>query len=198
MAKIVEPPILLSRILIFVLATGVVVLGAMGYTLLKMIPLERPEVFFLRTPTRSANVIIEPLVPDASNKNALNNYKEGFIREYVIARNTLSTVPGTTRKNWTRITKTWSDTKVFTDFTKTRMYKEFAFGDQTPNISCAVNFSSPTSDKSVLRMNNDTYNVNFTWVCKNITGQITTKTFKIQIRIKSDLDEKTSGTIEYL
>lgn len=198
MAKTVQPPVLMSRILAFVLATSIVVLGALVFTLMKMMPLERPEVFFLYTPTRSANVIIEPLVPNNNNKNAINKYKEGFVREYVIARNTLSVVPGMTRKNWTRIVKPWSANDVFAKMVKTPLYKEFALGDQLPNVSCNVNFSSPNNDKPILKMNNDTYNVKFTWVCKNSGGQTTQKNYKIQIRIKSDLDGKISGTLENL
>lgn len=198
MAKIVEPPILMSRILTFVLATSVVVVLALLVTLWKMIPLERPEVFFLYTPTRSANIIIDPLVPNASNKNALNKYKEGFVREYVIARNTLYANSGMTRKNWLRIIRPWSSTKVYSAFTKTRLYKDFALGEQIPNVSCNVNFSSPTNDEPVLRMNNDTYNVKFTWVCENIGGQTTQKNYTIQIKIQSDLDKKISGTMENL
>lgn len=198
MAKTVEPPVLMSRILAFVLATSVVVLGALVFTLAKMIPLERPEVFFLYTPTRSANVVIAPLVPDSSNKTAINRYKEGFVREYVIARNTLSTAPGITRKNWSRIVHPWSSDKVFANMSKTPLYKEFAFGDKLPKVSCTVDFSSRNNEEPVLRMNNDTYNVQFAWVCKNIGGQTTQKNYKIQIRIKSDLDENVSGTLENL
>lgn len=200
MAKMVEPPVLMSRILTFVLATGVVVLATLVFTLVKMIPLERPEVFFLYTPTRSANVVIEPLVPDSSNKNALNNYKLGFIREYVIARNTLSTTPGITRKNWLRIVKPWSSNKVYSNLVQTRLYKEFALGEQMPTVSCSVNFSSPNNSEPIVKINNDKniYYVNFAWVCKNIGGQTTQKNYKIQIRIKSDLDEKVSGTLENL
>lgn len=198
MAKIVEPPVLMSRLLTFVLATSVVVLAVMVFTLFKMIPLERPEVFFVYTPTRSANVVIEPLVPDSTNKNVLNNYQAGFIREYVIARNTLYTNSNITRKNWSRIVKTWSSNKVFSDFVKTRLYKEFALGEKIPNISCSVNFSSPTNDEPVLRMSNDTYNVKFTWVCENIGGQTTQKNYKIQIKIQSDLDKNMSGTLDNL
>ena len=198
MAKIIEPPILISRILMFMLATSIVVLAVLVFSLIKLIPLERPEVFFLYTPTRSANVIIEPLIPDSGNKNAINNYKAGFIREYVIARNTLSAKSTITRKNWSRIVKPWSSNKVFSDFSKTRLYKEFAFGEQMLNVSCSVNFSSPTNDEPVLRMSNDTYNVKFTWVCENIGGQTTQKNYKIQIKIQSNLDEKSSGTLDYL
>lgn len=198
MAKIVEPPVLMSRILAFVLATSVVVLGCLVFTLMKMMPLERPEVFFLYTPTRSANIVISPLVPDSNNKNAINRYKEGFVREYVIARNTLSTAPGITRKNWSRIAKPWSSNEVFSKMVKTPLYNEFALGDQLPNISCSVNFSSPNNDKPVFNMNNDVYHVTFTWICKNSGGQTTQKNYKIQIRIKSDLDGKISGTLENL
>lgn len=198
MSKTVEPPVLISRILAFVLASSVVVLGAMTFVLMKMIPLERPEVFFLYTPTRSANVVIAPLVPDSNNKTAINRYKEGFVREYVIARNTLSAAPGITRKNWSRIAKPWSSDKVFNKMAETSIYKEFVLDDKLPNVSCTVNFSSQNNDKPVLKMNDDTYNVQFTWICKNIGGQTTQKNYKIQIRIESDLDEKVSGTLENL
>jgi len=196
--KIVEPPVLLSRILTFVLATSVVVACAMVFTLMKMIPLERPEVFFVYTPTRSANVIIDPLIPSADNKNALNRYKDGFIREYVIARNTLSTNAATTRRNWSRIVKPWSSNNVFSKLVKYRLYKDFALGAQMPTISCSVNFSSPNNEDPVLRMSEDTYNVKFTWICENIGGQTTQKNYKIQIKIQSELDKKTSGTLEIL
>ena len=198
MTKIVEPPVLLSRILTFVLATSVVVACAMVFTLTKMIPLERPEVFFVYTPTRSANVIIDPLIPSAENKDALNRYKDGFIREYVIARNTLSKNVSTTRKNWSRIVKPWSSNGVFSKFVRYRLYKDFALGAQMPTISCSVNFSSPNNEDPVLRIANDTYNVNFTWICENIGGQTTQKNYKIQIKIQSELDKKTSGTLEIL
>ncbi len=199
MAKIVEPPVLLSRILTFVLATSVVVLCTLAFTLIKMIPLERPEVFFLRTPTRSTNVVIRPIVPDSSNKEAIDLYQRGFIRTYVIARNTLSKTPGTTRKNWSRIVKPWSSNKVFSALTGTKLYTEFADGEHLPDITCSVNFTSSDNDKPILRMSNDnTYLVKFAWVCENIGGQTTQKNYKIQIKIKSDLDEKTSGTLDYL
>ena len=100
MAKIIEPPILMSRILTFVLAASVVVLGALAFVLVKMIPLERPEVFFLVNATRSVNVVIEPFNPDTS---AAINYEKGFVREYVIARNTLDVNPTITKNNWKNI-----------------------------------------------------------------------------------------------
>ena len=195
MQKVVEPQVLLSRILTFVLATSVVVLGAMVFTLMKMRPLERPEVFFLYTPTRSVNVVIDPLVPNADNQNSVYAYQRGFIREYVIARNTLSNNPAITRKNWSRIVQSWSSKDIYSKFTKTRLYNDFTLGEQRPTVSCSVNFNN---NDPVLRMSKDTYHVNFTWICENIGGQTTQKNYTIQIKIQSDLDEKTSVTLGYL
>ena len=198
MAKIVEPPVLMSRILTFVLAASVVVLCSLGFTLMKMIPLERPEVFFLYTPTLATNVTIKPLVPDASNKNVIDAYQKGFVRQYMIARNTLETTPGATRSNWIQIVQPWSSNKVFDKLSKTRLYTEFAFGEKMPTVTCRVNFASPNNDEPVLRMTSGTYQVKFTWICENISGQTKQKDYIIQVKIKSDLDKNTSGTLGYL
>lgn len=201
-AKIVEPPILMSRIMTFVLATSLVVLGALVFTLVKMVPLERPEVFFLLNNTSSVNTVIEPLVPDAKNKEAIANYEQGFIREYVIVRNTLYPNAALTKKNWTTITKTWSSDKVYSALTKTDLYNEYAFSDKPPRLDCVVDFSNINNEQAVLKTgSNSKYNeyiVNFTWVCKNIGGQTTQKNYKIRIRIQSVLDEKASNTLENL
>ena len=189
-----EPPVLLSRALMFVLASSVVVLAALSITLIKMIPLERPEVFFLLTPTRSTNLTIEPMSPNVYNETTIENYKEGFIREYVIARNTI--VNGTnsyiTKDNWIKIVKPWSGAKVYDDFTDTKIYRQYLFNEQSPAKSCDVYFSNTNSDKAILNMGNDLYNVKFYWVCKNISGQTEQNFYKIKIRIQSELEKKTS------
>lgn len=199
MAKIMKPPVLMSRILTFVLAASIVVLAALVFVLAKMIPLERPEVFFLLAPTRVNNLTIEPLDTDnINNKVAISNYEKGFIRQYVIARNELYTNTLATKSNWTKIVKPWSDKKVFSAFTKTILYKDYNFNDVPPSVSCSVNFSNAKGEEAVLRTNNGEYVVSFTWICKNIGGQTTQKNYKIQIRIKSDLDEKSSRTLDFL
>jgi type IV secretory pathway component VirB8 len=177
------------------------VLAVLVITLLKMIPLERPEVFFLVTPTRATNVIIEPLDTNATNKVATENYFKGFIREYIIARNTLNTNTYISKNNWTKVVKPWSSKKVFSDFEKTSLYNEYALGDTAPNIDCSVNFSNSAKDNAIVRTGDsgdNTYLVNFIWVCKNIGGQTTQKNYKILVRIQSDLDKKVSGTIDNL
>lgn len=198
MAKIIEPPILISRILIFVLAASVVVLATLGFVLVKMIPLERPEVFFLVNNTRSVNVAIEPFNPDAKNKSAKNKYERGFIREYVIARNTLDTNSAVTRNNWKNIVKSWSDDQVYNAFTKTKIYKDYTFGGQIPWVECSVVFSNQNGTDAIINTNPGDYTVHFTWVCKNISGQPITKNYKIRIKIQSELDTKVSGTLENL
>ncbi len=193
-----EPPILMSRILAFVLAASVVVLGSLVFTLLKMMPLERPEVFFLLTQTRPSNVVIEPLVPDTNNKVATSNYIHGFIREYITARNTLYTNSYITKNNWTKVVKPWSSNEIYDDFVHTDLYKAYALSSQTPGISCSVNFPDSKKNSSIVDLGDDKFLVNFMWLCENIGGQTTQKNYKIEIRIQSDLDKKMSGVFENL
>ena len=196
MAKTIEPPILMSRILTFVLAASIVVLGALVGVLIKMMPLERPEVFFLSTPTRSTNVIIEPLVPDYNNEIAVNNYVQGFIREYVIARNTLTQNVSATRKNWIDIVETWSSKDVLKKFRDTIIYNDYTFNDQPITFDCSVNFDS--SKFLSTRQDNKEYIVPFNWICENSGGQTIQKNYKIQIRIRSELDKKVSDVVDNL
>lgn len=199
MAKVVEPPVLISRILTFVFATSLVVLASLVITLIKMIPLQRPEVFFLYTPTRAANVVITPMSPDATNEHTIATYKEGFIREYIIARNTLGIGKNAyiTRNNWNKIVQPWSNQKVYSDFKNTALYKQYMFNEMPPAISCSVNFSNSVRDKAIINLGKDTYEVKFTWYCKNenIGRQPTQKNYKIRIRIQSELDKKISGVL---
>lgn len=202
MAKIIQPPVLMSRILTFVLATSIVVLAVLVLSLTKMMPLERPEVFFLLTPTTSVNTIIEPLVPNAMNEDALANYEEGFVREYIIMRNTLLPSAMLTKKNWSNVVKTWSGNKVYSAFTRTALYKEYTSGDTIPSLSCSVNFPNTNKEQAVVKTNSTTkyneYVVSFTWVCKNSGGQTPPKNYKIRLRIQSVLDKDKSNTLENL
>lgn len=182
----------------FVLATSVVVLGALVFVLVKMIPLERPEVFFVANATRSVNVVIEPFDPNTANDKAIGYYETGFIREYVIARNTLSDNVSVTRNNWKEVVKNWSNDNVYSNFTKTKMYRNYAFGGRVPNATCDVYFADPKKGNSVIKTGNGDYTVSFTWICKNIGGQTTQKNYKIRIKIKSDLEKRMSGTLENL
>ena len=199
MSKLIKPPVLVSRTLTFVLAGAVVVLATLFFTLFKMIPLERPEIFFLLTPTRSSDIVIFPMNPDSLNDKRIDFYKKGFIREYIIARNTL--YPGSqaylTRDNWSNVVKLWSSDSVFKDFTKTKLYKDYTFKKTLSSLSCFVYFEG-ANNEGAIELHNGRYQVNFVWVCKdeNIGGQTTRKNYKIQIKIDSELQGKISGTLE--
>lgn len=196
MAKMVQPPVLMSRIMTFVLATSIVVLAALVVTLYKMIPLERPQVFFLLTNNRPINTVIEPLVPDSTNEQAIENYEKGFVREYIITRNTLDTNAVLTRTNWTSIIRNWSSEKVYSALTKTELYKEYTLSDRPPMLSCLVNFIDV--DKTASKTDYDEYVTNFMWICKNIGGQTVQKNYKIRLRIQSVLGKNASDTLENL
>ena len=202
MAKVVQPPVLMSRILAFVLATSIVVLGTLAIALVKMMPLERPEVFFVLNHTISVNTVIEPFVPDSTNSKALNNYEEGFVREYIIVRNTLYPNVALTRKNWANIIKPWSGNRVYGALTRTAIYGEYASGETVPNISCSVNFVDTNKEQAVVKTGSnemyDEYTATFTWICENSGGQTTQKNYKIRLRIQSVLDEKSSNAVEKL
>lgn len=201
-AKVIEPPVLISRILTFVFATSVVVLITMAVALIKMMPLERPEVFFLSNRTTSVNAVIEPLVPDSTNEKALEMYEKGFVREYIISRNTLSPNMATTIKNWANVVKPWSSNRVYSAFARTALYGEYTSGDTFSGLSCSVNFTDKNKEQPVVKTGHnlkyDEYTVTFAWVCKNSGGQTTQKNYKIRIRIQSVLDEKASNTLENL
>lgn len=202
MSKIVEPPVLMSKVLTFVLATSIVVLGALGVVLIKMIPLERPQVFFLVTPKFFQNMTIIPMTPDTLNQRRLDTYKKGFIREYVIARNTLYSGldASITRDNWSRVIKPWSSSSVFADMAKTRLYKKYEFTQNLPTVSCDVNFPNTNAVPAVVKLSDTLYEINFAWICKdeNIGGQTTQKNYKIKMRIQSNLNAHASKTLENL
>jgi type IV secretory pathway component VirB8 len=191
LAKTLEPPVLLSRALTFVLATSVVVLVTLVITLFKMIPLERPEVFFVLKDTSTNNVTIKPMTPDSYDYATIENYKRGFIREYIIARNTLETGSNLniTVNNWENVVKPWSTSKVYNEFKKTKLYNKYTFNEQSATKSCSVSFSNKSKEEAIIDMNNGYYQVNFTLLCKNISGQPDQNFYKIKLRIQSELDK---------
>ena len=184
--------------MMLVLSTSIVVLAILGYTLYKMVPLERPEVFFLLTPAPSVNTIIEPLDLDSTNNQAFEDYEKGFVREYIIMRNTLYTNANITNKNWSTV-KNWSSDKVYAEFKKTRLYKEYMLNDSSLTTSCRVNFTGREPlIKTASTPSYDEYTVSFAWVCKNIGGQVEQKSYMIRLRIRSVLDKKMPNMLENL
>lgn len=159
-----------------------------------MTPLVRPEVFFVLNETSASNVTIKPMTPDNYDAATIENYRRGFIREYIIARNTLESVQLTT-DNWEQVVKPWSNPKVYDAFKKTKMYKKYTFNEQPSNNSCRVSFSNTSKDEAIIDMRNGYYQVNFNLICKNISGQTNRNFYKIQVRIQSELDKGRSGLL---
>lgn len=187
MAKTVEPQILMSRVLAFVFATSIVVLLALFFTLLQMAPLEKPEVFFLRNPTRTANTLtIIPITIE--NNEQLERYKDGFIREYVKARHTLYATMNLSE--WQKIMRTWSSQDIYKQFTRTNVYKDAILSELTIPFSCEVAFPSVNDKLPIIPFANDpnSYIVNFIWLCKNSAGQTSRQNYKIKIKLKSEVD----------
>ena len=181
----VEPPILLSRLLTLVFAATLVVLAVLLVTLYNLFPLERPEVFFLRSVnTNSTEITLTQVIPDEDNLDA---YKRAFIAEYIKYRNEITPSVRTMEKNWNSqngAVKTMSTEDVFAEFFYTSMYQEFLLKGGVFDFSCSVEFSP----RPVVPYNNDgaTYTVDFKWFCTNSYGQTDRKDYRIKITLVTD------------
>ena len=125
MQKRVKPPVLVSRLMTFVLATSIVVLGALAFTLYKMFPLNSPQIFFLTTTLRAdQNIKLEQMPPKSEY---LDIYKKSWVREYIRHRNEILNNAKVMNKKWNSVDgviKTMSVDGVYSDFANT-----FAFND---------------------------------------------------------------------
>ncbi len=162
----IEPPILISRVLTFVFATVLVVLGVMGWTLYKMFPLDRPQVFFLTTELRrDIDVTLASMPADASQ---FELYKQRFIREYIRARNEITSDRGEMIRKWTNgidgVVNTWSSQDVYSDFQNTGMWGAIV-SDNVPDraFECTVEFHD--NDIDVAKIAPDSYSVKFRYFC---------------------------------
>jgi len=183
----IEPPILLSRLLVLVFAATLVVLAAMVVTLYKMFPLDRPQVFFLRTtnPTDSEITLTQVML----NGGDLDDYRRNFIAEYVKYRNEIEPNTRTMSRNWKRV-KTMSTSDIFAGLANTDMYQRFllssANGDNGGfDLSCSVEFPE---NGGVRPYKNDdaTYTVDFKWFCTNSYGQTDRKDYRMKVRLETD------------
>lgn len=178
----IEPPILMSRILTFVLAGTLVVLFVMLLTLWKMFPLNRPQIFFLTTTTRdSLEVTLTELPPQ---DKYLDDYKYAFIREYIKIRNEI--VPNTKVmvRKWANngAVRTMSTDAVFKDFARTTAREIIMSDPNALGLNCPVEFhASPMEPRAP-----DTYAVRFRYFCADNRGQTYEKDYKIRIKLITD------------
>lgn len=167
MQERIEPPILISRLMTFVMASALVVLVVLVITLDKMFPLNRPQVFFLTTQEIGDKELTLTGIPDD-----LEAYKNQFIREYVRYRNEIVTDLAIMRARWTSapngIIKARSTDAVFGDFVDTDMVDIIRrdYLDEAFKIKCDVEFLPNFAVVHNKNSNNpNAYTVKFTYVC---------------------------------
>lgn len=199
MANIVKPPVLVSRTLTFVLAASIAVLATLLFSLYNMVPLTRPEVFFLINQSRANYILQHPNPKDSKDpkreRKIQEEYIKGSIRTYIIARNSIEEPIFATIDRWNSIVKPWSSKSVYDAFTETDTYNDVTKNHKS-NITCSVDFSNgkvvPLLDRS--------FRVEFERTCfdKNSGGQIGPKSYKIDIEIQSYLDNDSDIILSHL
>lgn len=133
----VEPPILLSRIMMFVLATALVVLATLGITVYKMFPLNRPQIFFLTTVVRdNLDVRLVQMQPKSEN---LDRYTKAFVREYIRHRNEIFSNPNAMHQKWNSndgAVRIMSTDQVYAIMSPRYRTSSHVFNQKTSEIEC--------------------------------------------------------------
>lgn len=167
MQERIEPPILVSRLMAFVMATSLVVLGVLVFTLDKMFPLNRPQVFFLTSQKLSDKELTLTKMPT----NNLDGYKQKFVQEYVRARNEITGDLAIMRAKWannqTGLVRSYSTDPVYGEFSSTKMAQVIHQADNLDvpfTIECSVEFPDRAPIVKVLNAG-DTYLVTFAYRC---------------------------------
>ena len=184
----VEPPVLLSRLMTFVLAGALVALGALGITLYKMFPLNRPQVFFLTTEVRDdLNVKLVELPPESTY---LDTYKTAFVREYIRHRNEVFTNPTVMQKKWNAqdgIVRITSTDDVYADLIGTSMFRAIMSGMPGFDFHCPVNFDGAPMRMTDTATREVYYLTKIRYFCTdNNTGQTTPKDYTIKMKIDDE------------
>ncbi|MCR4917606.1 MAG: type IV secretion system protein [Alphaproteobacteria bacterium] len=177
----IEPPVLLSRLLVFVFAGTVVVLFAMFLTMEKMFPLNRPQVFFLTSKTSYATVQITEMPPTDNNLEA---YKKAFVMEYVRARNEVSKNLTETRKKWGNnggVVSSWSTQDVYEAFRKTGLYNIITAEYSNGGFECFVDF-----DENILQIQPNLYQVKIRYRCEYNSGHVQEKNYTLNVKISEN------------
>ncbi|MBR5153545.1 MAG: hypothetical protein IKW57_02005 [Alphaproteobacteria bacterium] len=179
----VEPPILISRMMTFVMATALVVLGVLVITLAKLFPLNKPQVFFLTTTVRAEqDVRLVELQPRDAN---LDRYKRAFVREYIRLRNEVFTNANAMHKTWNSENgevRIMSTDQVYADFAKTTMFTALMSEMPDFDFTCPVVFEGAP----IYLASEDRYQVKFRYFCADSTGRTWPKDYTIKIKLTSD------------
>lgn len=167
MQERIEPPILISRLMTFVMATSLVVLFVLVFTLDKMFPLNRPQVFVLSTQSLEDKQLTLTEFP--TDDAFLEQYNKQFILNYVRERNEITPDLAIMRAKWANSPsgsiKARSTDAVFGEFADSDMVNAvYQVSDEPFNITCTVDF--PLNYPVVLQTGTtDTYTVSFSYRC---------------------------------
>ncbi len=185
----IEPPVLLSRLLVFVFAGCVVVTFVMFMTLEKMFPLNRPEVFFITSKPEGASVI--QIVDMPPNDQNLELYRKAFVMEYVRARNEIQNVAIMRQKWGSRdgVVAAWSTPDVYNAFITTGLYNAIMGDYPDFPFECVVNFRGQP-----LQLRDNQYTVKFEYSCSDSNGQTDKKDYTILVGITMTNDAQIKWT----
>ena len=187
----IQPPILLSRLMTFVLAAALVTLGVMTVTLVKMFPLNRPQVFFLATAVRDdQDVRLIQMQPKSEN---LDRYKKAFVREYIQHRNEVFTNAKAMHKKWNSkdgAVRIMSTDAVYGEFANTDMFIAMMAGMPDFEFKCPVIFDGAP----IYLASEDKYQVKFRYFCADNTGRTWPKDYTIKIKLTTDLSPQIKWT----
>ncbi|MBQ7055906.1 MAG: hypothetical protein IJN91_03170 [Alphaproteobacteria bacterium] len=184
MSDRVKPPILLSRLMVFVCATAFVVLCVMLVTLTKMFPLNRPEIFFLTT-TSPKDQQIKLVEMPVSGEN-VDLYKRAFIREYIRHRNEVFTNAAAMHSTWggeNGKVRIMSTEDVYADFMQTAMFNAIMGVLPDFDFSCHVSFDG----NPMYFSSENAYRVKFKYFCADANGQVQEsdgKIYTVQIKLQ--------------
>jgi len=184
----VEPPVLISRLMTFVFATALVVLGALGLTLWQLFPLNRPQVFFLTTQAKPDMEIRLYSMPVKDEKKNVDLYLQSFVKEYIKARNEIVKNPNVMQRKWGNgadgVVSMWSTQDVFSNFVKTAMWDALMYSGATIDMSCTVEF--PPMGVVPRKADGLTWTANFSYICANNDGQLPRKEYTIIIELEKE------------
>ena len=180
----IEPPVLLSRLVVFVFAGMAVVLFVLFMTLGKMFPLNRPEIFFITTkPINSSSIQITEL---PANDENVDVYKKAFVMEYVRARNEVERNITVMRRKWVdegSVVEMWSTKNVYDAFKKTDMYNAIKSDYPDFAFNCPVTFMGEP-----LMLKEDTYTIVMRYHCESNSGPTDRRDYKIRVVLAKDND----------
>lgn len=176
----IKPPVLLSRLLTLVFVVMLVITGTLFFTLYKLYPLEKPQIFFLTTQPREGLLVSVAEMPPIDDNFEL--YKRSFVREYIKARNEVFANQKVMRKKWGTeqegVVRAWSTPEVYSAFATTKMWNALMSNIPDFEFSCPVEFQPG----SVTPRTENSYSVTFTYFC----GDGAKKSYTIVVELEMD------------